>query len=42
VGGHTGYTVGPTCGALAADLIDGRRIDIDLTPFRPDRFAGLR
>lgn len=40
VGGHTGYTIGPTSGALIAELIDGRQPSIDLTPFLPERLMG--
>lgn len=36
--GHLGLTWGPTTGRLIADMITGRPIDIDMTPFRVDRF----
>lgn len=37
-GQHLGLTMGPKLGRLTADLISGRRTNIDLTPYRPDRF----
>lgn len=36
--GHLGLTWGPTTGRLIADMIGGRPIDIDMTPYRVDRF----
>lgn len=38
--GHSHYGLGmaPKTGEVIADLIDQRRSNIDLTPFRPDRF----
>jgi D-amino-acid dehydrogenase len=35
--GAEGLTLGPYCGRLVADAILGRRLDVDLTPFRPQR-----
>jgi D-amino-acid dehydrogenase len=35
---HVGLTGGPKTGRLVADLIAGRRPNIDLAPYRPDRF----
>jgi len=37
-GQHLGLTMGPKSGRLIADLIAGRVPNIDLAPFRPDRF----
>lgn len=37
-GQHLGLTIGPKLGRLVADLIGGRRPNIDLAPYRPDRF----
>ncbi len=36
---HVGLTSGPKTGRLVADLIAGRRPNIDLAPYRPDRFS---
>lgn len=36
--GHNGLTGASTTGRLIADLVSGRDSDIDLTPFRADRF----
>lgn len=36
--GHLGLTLGPLTGRLVADLATGRTPDIDLSPFRVDRF----
>lgn len=36
--GHIGLACGPATGALVADLVAGRPLPIDLSPFRPDRF----
>ncbi len=38
--GHAqvGVTLGATTGRLVADLVAGRTPDVDLTPYRPDRF----
>ncbi len=35
---HLGLTMGPKTGRLIADLIAGRKPNIDLSPFRVDRF----
>lgn len=37
-GQHIGLTIGPKLGRLTADLISDRRTNIDLSPYRPDRF----
>jgi len=36
---HIGMTGGPKTGRLLADMIAGRRANIDLEPYRPARFA---
>ena len=36
---HVGLTGGPKTGRLLADLIAGRRPNIDLTPYQPARFS---
>lgn len=36
---HLGLTGAPKTGEMIADLITGRRPNVDLTPFRVDRFA---
>ena len=36
---HVGLTSGPKTGRLVADLVAGRRPNIDLAPYRPDRFS---
>ncbi len=36
--GHLGLTWGPTTGRLIADLVAGRPSEIDLAPYRVDRF----
>ena len=35
---HIGLTSGPRTGRLLADLVDGRATNLDLSPYRPDRF----
>jgi len=35
---HVGLTAGPRTGRLVADLVAGRTPDLDLAPFRADRF----
>ena len=35
---HFGITAGPVMGKLVAELVAGRRPDIDITPFSPTRF----
>lgn len=37
-GQHVGLTLGPRLGRLAAELAAGRRPNLDLTPYAPDRF----
>lgn len=36
---HVGLTGGPRTGRLVADLVSGRRPNIDLAPYSPERFA---
>ena len=36
--GHQGFTLGPVTGKLLAQVIDGEQPDIDMAPFRVDRF----
>lgn len=36
---HVGLTGGPKTGRIIADLISNRQPNIDLAPYRPDRFA---
>ncbi|MDW0357911.1 FAD-binding oxidoreductase [Halomonas venusta] len=36
--GHQGFTLGPATGQLLADMIEGEPTEIDMTPFRADRF----
>ena len=38
--GHSGLTMAGITGRLVADLIAGRDSEIDITPYRPDRFGG--
>jgi D-amino-acid dehydrogenase len=35
---HIGLTLGPRMGRMAADIAMGRTPNIDMTPFRPERF----
>jgi len=35
---HVGITIGPRIGRMAADIALGRRSNLDLAPYRPDRF----
>ncbi|WP_172292883.1 FAD-binding oxidoreductase [Pseudoruegeria sp. HB172150] len=37
-GQHVGLTIGPKLGRLVADIAAGRRANMDLAPYRPDRF----
>ena len=37
---HVGMTMGPFVGRLTADLIAGRQPNIDIAPYRTDRFTG--
>ncbi|QTF91011.1 FAD-binding oxidoreductase [Halomonas sp. BM-2019] len=36
--GHQGFTLGPVTGKLLAQMMDGETPDVDMTPFRADRF----
>lgn len=36
--GHHGFTLGPATGKLVADMMEGKPTDIDMAPFRVDRF----
>jgi D-amino-acid dehydrogenase len=36
--GHLGLTLGPITGRLVASVVAGRQAEIDLSPYRPDRF----
>jgi len=36
---HIGLTAGPRTGRILAEVISGRRPDMDLAPYRPDRFS---
>ena len=36
---HVGLTGGPRTGRLIADLVSGRKPNIDLAPYSPERFA---
>jgi glycine/D-amino acid oxidase-like deaminating enzyme len=36
---HMGFTAGPLMGRVLADLAAGRTPELDLAPFRPERFA---
>ena len=36
--GHQGFTLGPATGHLLADMMEGQPTDIDMAPFRADRF----
>ncbi len=36
---HIGLTAGPRTGRILADVISGRRPNIDLAPYRPNRFS---
>lgn len=37
--GHLGLTGGPNTGRIVAAMASGERLNLDLTPFAPDRFA---
>jgi D-amino-acid dehydrogenase len=37
--GHTGMTMGPKTGEVIATLISGEPVDVDMTPYRIDRFG---
>jgi D-lysine oxidase len=36
--GHQGFTLGPVTGRLVAELMNGEPTDVDMAPFRPERF----
>ncbi|WP_133490410.1 FAD-binding oxidoreductase [Alcanivorax sp. 24] len=36
--GHQGFTLGPITGKLIARMLDGETPDVDMTPYRADRF----
>ncbi|QEA38552.1 FAD-binding oxidoreductase [Pistricoccus aurantiacus] len=36
--GHQGFTLGPVTGRLLGEMIDGETPDVDMQPFRADRF----
>ncbi|MBZ5487910.1 FAD-binding oxidoreductase [Halomonas aquamarina] len=36
--GHQGFTLGPATGQLLADMMEGKPTEVDMTPFRADRF----
>jgi D-amino-acid dehydrogenase len=40
--GHLGLTGGPPTARIVASLIAGERLNMDLAPYRPDRFAARR
>jgi D-amino-acid dehydrogenase len=40
--GPSGLTLGPYSAALISELVMGRAPALDLTPFRADRFSGVR
>jgi D-amino-acid dehydrogenase len=35
---HQGFTLGPVCGRLMAELIEGGKTLVDIAPYAPDRF----
>ncbi len=37
-GQHIGLTIGPKVGRMVADMVRGRKSNLDLAPYRPDRF----
>ena len=37
---HFGMSAGPVMGKVIAEIVAGRKPHIDITPFRPQRFAG--
>jgi glycine/D-amino acid oxidase-like deaminating enzyme len=39
---HVGWTLGGITGQLVTDLVSGREPDVDLRPFRPDRWSLFR
>ena len=36
--GHQGFTQGPVTGQLLARMMDGEPTDVDMAPYRADRF----
>ena len=40
VPGDAGYTLGPLCARIAADLVVGRKPIVDPAPYSPERFRG--
>src|SRR5664279_2686994 len=36
--GHQGFTLGPVTGRLVAELINGDPTEVDMAPYRPERF----
>ena len=36
---HLGFTLGPVCGRLIAEMITGETPFTDPAPYRPERFA---
>jgi D-amino-acid dehydrogenase len=36
--GHSGYNLGPATGRLVGEVAAGRTPNIDIAPYRPDRF----
>ena len=39
VPGDAGYTLGPLCARIVADLVLGRQPPVDPKPYTPERFA---
>lgn len=37
--GHQGLTLGPMCGRMLAEMINGETTYLDVGPFAPSRFA---
>jgi len=40
--GHLGLTGGPPTARIVASLMTGERLNMDLAPYRPDRFGARR
>jgi D-amino-acid dehydrogenase len=36
--GHQGFTLGPVTGRLVAELMNGDPTEVDMAPYRPERF----
>src|SRR6266700_2320296 len=36
--GHQGFTLGPVTGRLLAELMSGESTDVDMSPYRPERY----